>query len=375
MLASEPPEPTPARLPTRAELVRRPLPASVLNSVPVTGFPESLPELDGRLVQALQEAAIPGMALAIAQGGRLVAMRGYGTLTLGSPVAVEPTLPAMLCSLCKPLTAQAFLVLAQEDKLTLEDRADRWITIDPRITLRQLLTHRSGLAEKFLDTSHAATEAEHVKKALTEPLTFTPDERFLYSNVGYQVLGRILAAVTGQRPDLFIQKRLLDPLGIRSYFVATYLTPADRVRYDSGGAYVLTPHRYDKETRRHMPVRDRATSLAKEAFGSSDTSGAGCMSAVDFLHFLCSITPAQRQRIRKHASATGGYGLGWMLKDGGLAHTGIGSGETHYALTRESGVSYVCFLPSSNDEACERVLARVQNLVLRLKPAPELPWL
>ena len=160
MLSSEPPEPTPARLPTRAELVRRPLPASVLNSVPVTGFPESLPELDGRLVQALQEAAIPGMALAIAQGGRLVAMRGYGTLTLGSPVAVEPTLPAMLCSLCKPLTAQAFLVLAQEDKLTLEDRADRWITIDPRITLRQLLTHRSGLAEKFLDTSHAATEAE-----------------------------------------------------------------------------------------------------------------------------------------------------------------------------------------------------------------------
>ncbi|WP_395088904.1 serine hydrolase domain-containing protein [Armatimonas sp.] len=375
MLASEPPEPQPARLPTRAELVRRPLPVTVLEGTSVTGFPESMPELDVRLVQALKEAALPGMALAIAQGGRLVAMRGYGTLASGSPVALEPTLPAMLCSLCKPLTAQAFLLLAQENKLTLEDRADRWIATDPRITLRQLLTHRSGLAAKFLDTSHAATEAEHVKKALTEPLAFTPGERFLYSNVGYQVLGRILATVTSQRPDQFIQKRLLDPLGIRSYFVATYLTPADQVRYDSGGAYVLTPHRYDRETRRHTPVRDRATRLAKEALGSSDTCGAGCMSAVDFLHFLCSITPAQRQRIRKHASEPDGYGLGWMLKDGGLAHTGIGSGETHYALTRESGVSYVCFLPSSNDAACEKILARVQSLVLRLRQSPEIPWL
>ncbi|WP_395142358.1 serine hydrolase domain-containing protein [Armatimonas sp.] len=370
MLASE----LPARLPTRAELVRRPLPTSVLGGVPVTGFPESLPEIDGRLVQALQDAELPGMALAIAQGGRLVVMRGYGTLTVGSPVAIEPTLPAMLCSLCKPLTAQAFLVLAQENKLTLEDRADRWITTDPRITLRQLLTHRSGLAAKFLDTSHAATEVERVKRALAEPLVFTPGERFLYSNVGYQVLGRILANITGQRPDQFIQKRLLDPLGIRSYFVATYLTPADQVRDDSGTAYVLTPHRYDKQTRGHTPVRDRVSSLAKEALGSSDTCGAGCMSALDFLHFLCSITPAQRQMIRKHASETDGYGLGWMLKDGGLAHTGIGSGETHYALTRESGVSYVCFLPSSNDEACERILALVQSLVLRLKRSPELPW-
>lgn len=270
-------------------------------------------------------------------------------------------MPAMLCSLCKPLTAQSFLVLAQEGKLSLQDRAERWLSCDPRITLLHLLTHRSGLPAKFPDGLRAPTEAERVTKALTEPLAFTPGESFLYSNLGYQALGRILEAVTGQRPDKFIQKRLLEPLGIRSYFVATYLSPTDLARYDSGAAYLLTPQRFDKETGRYTPVRDRATSLAREAWGGSDVCGAGCMSAPDFLTFLLSVTPAQRQLIRR--LATDGYGPGWMLRDGGLAHTGTGSGETHYALTRESGTSYVCFIPSSNDAACEKLLAAVQSAV------------
>ena len=89
--------------------------------------------------------------------------------------------------------------------------------------------------------------------------------------------------------------------------------------------------------------------------------GAGCMSAPNFLTVLLSITPVQRQFIRKYAAD--GYGPGWMLQGGGLAHTGIGSGETHYALTRESGVSYVCFIPSSNDEACAKLLQVVQGAV------------
>ncbi len=274
---------------------------------------------------------------------------------------MEPTLPAMLCSLCKPLTAQAFLVLVQEGKLRLSDPADRWLPCDPRITLLHLLTHRSGLPAKFPEGLRAPTEAERVKQALTEPLLSAPGASFLYSNVGYQALGRVLESVTGQRPDKFIQTRLLEPLGIRSYFVATYLSPTEQKRYDSGAASLLTPQRFDKATGRHVPVRDRFASLARDAWGGSDVCGAGCMSAPDFLKFMLSVTPAQRQLIRRNATES--YGPGWMLQGGGLAHTGTGSGETHYALTRESGVSYVCFIPSSNDTACEKLLAAIQSAV------------
>ncbi|MCX6367069.1 MAG: serine hydrolase [Armatimonadetes bacterium] len=314
--------------------------------------------LDTRLERALRETRVPGLILAVAQPGKPPLARGYG-LQDGKPIA--PTLPAMLCSLCKPLTAQAFLVLVQEGKLRLSDPAAQWLPCDPRITLLHLLTHRSGLPAKFPEGLRAPTEAERVKQALTEPLLFAPGASFLYSNVGYQSLGRILESVTGQRPDKFIQTRLLDPLGIKSYFVATYLSPAEQKRYDSGMSPLLTPQHFDKETGAHTPVRDRFTSLAHEAVGSADTCGAGCMSAPDFLKLLLSVTPAQRQLIRRNAQES--YGLGWMLRDGGLAHTGTGSGETHYALTRESGMSYVCFIPSSNDDACEKLLSAVQSAV------------
>ena len=343
MWASDPPDREPVRLPER--------------SAPPTSPPT--PELDRRLERALTETGVPGLILAVAQHGKPLIARSYGTQNRQQPI--EPTMPAMLCSLCKPLTAQAFLVLIQEGKLRLSDPAERWLACDPRITLLHLLTHRSGLPAKFPEGLRASTEAERVKQALTEPLLFTPGERFLYSNVGYQALGRILESVTGQRPDKFIQKRLLEPLGIRSYFVATYLSPADQARYDSGAAYVLTPQRFDKTTGHYSPVRDRASSLAREAWGGSDVCGAGCMSALDFLTFLLSVTPTQRQLIRRNA--TENYGPGWMLRDGGLAHTGTGSGETHYALTRESGMSYVCFIPSSNDDACEKLLTAVQSAV------------
>lgn len=319
-------------------------------------------ELDRRLERARAQTGIPGLILAVTSPGKPTITRAYGTQNGTQPI--EPTLPAMLCSLCKPLTAQAFLVLVQEGKLRLSDPAARWLTCDPRITLLHLLTHRSGMPAKFAEGLRAPTEAERVKQALTETLLFAPGASFLYSNVGYQALGRILESVTGQRPDKFIQKRLLDPLGIKSYFVATYLPPAEQKRYDSGAAYLLTPQRFDKTTSAYAPVRDRFANLAREAVGSADTCGAGCMSAPDFLKFLLSVTPAQRQLIRRNAQDS--YGPGWMLRDGGLAHTGTGSGETHYALTRESGVSYVCFIPSSNDDACEKLLIAIQSAVKSL---------
>lgn len=318
----------------------------------------TLATFDRQLNRVRDETKVPGVIVAVAQGKRTVLARGYGTQ---GEAPLEPTLPAMLCSLCKPLTAQAFLLLLEEGRITLEDPASRWLPIDPAITLRHLLTHRSGLAAKFPENSQAPSEAEHVRRALREPLAFPPGTDFLYSNVGYQALGRILEAVAGERPDRFIQRRILEPLGIKSYFVATYLPPDQQRRYDSGSLPYLTPQRWDKMTGQYSPVRDRIARLAREAPGSADTSGAGCMSAPDYLSFLLSLTTSQRQLIRR--SAVSGYSLGWMLKDGGLAHTGIGSGETHYAVTRDNGLSFVCFIASSDDGACEKVLETVRSAV------------
>ena len=63
----------PTQLPTRAALNPRPLPVFTVDEMPVTGTPQTLPELDRRLVRALRNAQLPGMILAVSQGGQTVA--------------------------------------------------------------------------------------------------------------------------------------------------------------------------------------------------------------------------------------------------------------------------------------------------------------
>lgn len=242
------------QLPSRALLHPGPSASALrtLDGFSVSGAPDPLSETDRRLVRVLQETGVPGMVLCVAQGKKRVLERGYGSQIRDGGQGsqpLEPTLPAMLCSLCKPLTAQAVLAVLAEQKIPLTESASRWLLCDPRITLLHLLTHRSGLPARFPDELQAATEAERVRQVISrDALLFAPGQGFAYSNVGYQALGRILERLTGQRPDRAISQRLLEPLGVRSYYVATYLTSPEQARYDSGSAYVLTPQKFDRTT-------------------------------------------------------------------------------------------------------------------------------
>jgi CubicO group peptidase (beta-lactamase class C family) len=128
-------------------------------------------------------------------------------------------------SITKQFTAAAILLLQERGQLNLDDPVSRFLPDYPsdpghRITIRQLLTHTSGLPnytdfpELILNRTIEIAPADIVASFKDLPLEFEPGTRFKYSNSGYILLGEIIEAVSGQSYEAFLHKELLKPLGM-----------------------------------------------------------------------------------------------------------------------------------------------------------------
>lgn len=133
-------------------------------------------------------------------------------------------------SMAKPFTAVAILQLRDARRLRLDDPVAVYLPgfPYPDITIRHLLSHTSGLPDLELfeelvakDPSHIVNGADLVPalRSWTKPLPFRPGERFQYSNINYQLLARIVEAVTKQPFGAYVRDHIFGPAGMRSSFV------------------------------------------------------------------------------------------------------------------------------------------------------------
>src|SRR5260370_10003854 len=129
-------------------------------------------------------------------------------------------------SMSKPITATAVLMLMEEGKLSLDDPIAKYVpelaglkTADgktPRITLRHLLTHTSGMGEATEEEAKPArTLSDLVPAFASQPLAFEPGSKWKYCQSGILTLGRIVEIVSGVPFEVFLLKRIFDPLGIK----------------------------------------------------------------------------------------------------------------------------------------------------------------
>ena len=131
--------------------------------------------------------------------------KAYGKANERLPA--NPDLPYQIASNSKQFTAMALLLLEDEGKLSLDDRVSKYIpgiTGGDRITIRQLLSHTSGLQDfwpqdySFADMEQSTTPQHILDKWAKKPLDFEPGTRWQYSNTGYVVAGMIAEKVSGQ---------------------------------------------------------------------------------------------------------------------------------------------------------------------------------
>lgn len=186
--------------------------------------PAETTRIDQLVGTALSETGTPSASIAVVRGGRIVLAKAYGKQSEAGGAA-DARLPYQIASISKQFTAAAVLLLEDEGKLSLDDTVDRYvpgITGGDRITIRQLLSHTSGLQDywpqdySFRAMATPVTPQGIVDRWAKKPLDFAPGTQWQYSNTGYVVAGMIVEKVAGMPLIDFLQQRVFKPLGIRA---------------------------------------------------------------------------------------------------------------------------------------------------------------
>ncbi|HSG50256.1 MAG TPA: glycoside hydrolase family 3 N-terminal domain-containing protein, partial [Longimicrobiales bacterium] len=183
---------------------------------------DTLARLDALLDSALADGAAPGAALAIGRHGRIVRLRGYGTLDGADTTRVTASTLYDVASMTKVVgTTSAVMILVDRGLLSLDDPVVRhlpwWSAGDPRkdrVTVRHLLTHTAGLPafrRWFLEMEGREAYRDAIA---AEALEAEPGTRTVYSDIGVMTLAILVEEIAGEPLDAFLDREVFDPLGM-----------------------------------------------------------------------------------------------------------------------------------------------------------------
>lgn len=198
--------------------------ASILigRSEPKNTFREShLNEIDLELNKAIKESKIPGAVLWIEKDNNLYHQR-YGKKCLTpAPKSMEKDTIFDAASLTKVMaTAPSIMILVEEGKLSINDPVTKHIpkfkgVQKNKITIKQLLTHTSGLPPVLPLKPEWKGYEQAIKLCYSAEIRNTPGRHFRYSDVNYIILGEIVKRTSGLSLKSFSQKNLFAPLGMK----------------------------------------------------------------------------------------------------------------------------------------------------------------
>lgn len=293
------------------------------NSMLLEAAPEStgisidrLNKIDAMLQSAVKENQIPGVVALIARNGKIVYHQAYGAANEKGEQLDKGSI-FRIASQTKAITSTAVMMLWEEGKFRLDDpiskyipefeaaqildtfnEADSTYTTKPaedQITIRDLITHTSGLGYGVIDgdahfkkiyakagitdlfTTENISIEESVKKLAKLPLHHNPGEKFTYSE-GLDVLGYFIEVVSGIPFDEFLRKRIFDPLGMNDTWFYLPKEKHDR----------LVAVQHQKEAKwKNYPITFYDTDYPKKGAKRFFSGGAGLSStAKDYATFL-----------------------------------------------------------------------------------------
>lgn len=190
-------------------------------------LPESA--IDQLVQRVLAETGVPSASIAVVKDKSVYA-KAYGDARVNPKMPASPEMRYKIASNSKQIAATAILLLAQDGKLSLDDKVARFfpsLTRANEVTLRQLLSHTSGYQDYYpLDyvapfMARDTTASQILEQWAKKPLDFDPGARWQYSNTNYVIIGQIIEKVTGKPLIEFLRARIFAPLGMKSVIDVT----------------------------------------------------------------------------------------------------------------------------------------------------------
>ncbi|MCC4607352.1 serine hydrolase [Xanthomonas campestris pv. zinniae] len=315
--------------------------ATLVTTTHAADLPAGMQQFDAQMERVRTQFDVPGIAVAIVKDGQVVLERGYGVREIGKPDPVQAATLFAIASNTKAFTAASLSILADEGRLSLDDKViDHlpWFRMsDPYVSdqmrIRDLLAHRSGLSLGagdllFWPTTSYSTE-EVVQRLAKVPLKGGFRDRYAYDNILYAVAQKVIEQVSGQPYAAFLQQRIFAPVGMRgTRFNADHLQPGDtaavgHAKYDFTELRTVAPLTWSNNSGAggiYSSAHDMALWMKVQLAGGVLPDGTPLFSAKRQQEMWSMITPiaVAAPAVPELAGAQpnfAGYGEGWSLSD------------------------------------------------------------
>ena len=214
-----------------------------------------LASVDRIVLRGINAGGYPGASVVIGRKGYAVFQKGFGKLgwTSSSPRVTADRSIYDLASLTKVVgTTTAAMVLFDEGRLDLEAPVSTYLPAfsggwKDSVTVRHLLTHRSGLPAGRDLWRVARTPDEARAAVLSTNLECKPGQCYIYSDLGADVLGFVIEAIAGESLDVFLHDKVFEPLGMND----TFFRPADSLTYRIAPTEIAPPRGYPLQGQVH----------------------------------------------------------------------------------------------------------------------------
>jgi CubicO group peptidase (beta-lactamase class C family) len=198
-----------------------------------------LPGIDAAMQAAIAKNEVAGAVTAVVTKDKVIDLETIGFADAAAKRPMTQDTLFWIASMTKPVTGVAVLILQDEGKLSVADPVAKYLPEfgnlktpsgkPANLTLTQILTHTSGLGEASGPAAQKAkTLADLVPIWLAAPMQYEPGAQWKYTQSGINAAARVVEVVSGMTFDVFVQKRIFDPLAMKD--TTFYPTEAQRAR-------------------------------------------------------------------------------------------------------------------------------------------------
>jgi len=317
----------------------------------------------------------PGIAIGIVQNGKTIFTGGYGVKDITTKQAVQASTNFNIASLTKQFTAMAVLQLAQQGKLSLDDSPGKYLPslnkhVAGKITIRQLLTHSSGLIDHYGYVKSNGLQHAHnidVFKAIEniDSTYFTPGTQFRYSNTAFCTLALIIEKVSGTTYNNYMQQHIFTPAGMGH---TTIWNEQEKIHQPATG--------YTLDSATHNFIKSQAE---EHVFFSTEGDGGVYTSIDDYIRWFNALqggnifNAAIVQQARSIEFAIDknkqlGYGFGWFVDAGSgpakAYHSGDNSGFRTFTFSIPGQNFLIVVFANRDDINIEELVQKIYSLLL-----------
>lgn len=369
-----------------------------ISSSSVVAQPLTAPQIDALVQRTLTTFDVPGIAVAVVKDGKVVHAKGYGVRSLKTGAPVDENTLFGIASNSKAFTAAALGMLMDEGKLTWDDKVIDHVPefrmynayVTEEFTIRDLLTHRSGLGLGAGDLMFWPDSSNFTMKDIIHNLRYLKPvsgfrTQYDYDNLLYMVAGEVIERVSGKTWSEFVEQRIMKPLQMNRS-AGYYERLADKVNVIDA----------------HAPVNGKVQVIGRDIMRFGYSAGGINASVADMSKWVIAqlnrgkygdnlsqklfsekahaemwspqtILPTGPTATPPYNTHFAAYGLGWFLSDvkgfKQVTHTGGLAGMvTQVTLLPELQLGIIVFTNQQSGAAFSSVTNTIKDSYLGLPP-------